>query len=91
MFLEAFRRLRLVSVEVSLPRPNDPRQRTAKDFAFKIHDLAGDLERVVVSPHDHDDDSDNGGFVGDDYGSLDGSGSDYDSNGGAPPVVTTSS
>jgi hypothetical protein len=52
-----------------------------KDFAFKIHDLAGDLERVVVGPDD-DGDGNDGGFDSGDYGSLDVSGSDSDSDGG---------
>jgi hypothetical protein len=47
-----------------------------KDFAFKIHILAGDLERVVVGPVDVNS-GDNGG--------LNGSGSDSD--GGAPPYL----
>jgi hypothetical protein len=60
-----------------------------RDFAFKILDLAGDLERVVVGPHD-DDDGDDGGLDGGNDGGLDSFGSDSDSNGGAPPAVTTS-
>jgi hypothetical protein len=50
-----------------------------KDYAFKIHILAGDLVRGVHVPVDDDS--------GDD-GSLDSSGSNSD--GGAPPEVTTS-
>jgi hypothetical protein len=54
-----------------------------KDYAFKINILAGDLERGVLAPVDDD---------GGDNGSLDGSGygSDSNSDGGAPPAVTTS-
>jgi hypothetical protein len=43
--------------------------------------LARDLERGVLAPVDVDDGED---------GSLDGSGSDSDFGGGAPPAATTS-
>jgi hypothetical protein len=52
-----------------------------KDYAFMINFLVGDLERGVLAPVD-DDSSDDGG--------LDVSGSDSDSDGGAPPAATTS-
>jgi hypothetical protein len=45
-----------------------------KDYAFKINMLARDLERRVLAPD----------------GSLDGSGSNSDSDGGAPSAATTS-
>ena len=79
LFREAFVRLRRVAVHLRVPVPNDPLQRTVKDYAFKIHILAGDLERGVLAPVDDD-------------GSLDGSGSGSgsDSDGGAPPAATTS-
>jgi hypothetical protein len=54
---------------------------TVKVYAFKINVLVGDLERGVLAPVD-DDDGDDGG--------LDVSGSGSDSDGGAPPAVTTS-
>jgi hypothetical protein len=56
---------------------------TVKDYAFKINVLVGDLERGVLAPVDKDS-GDNGGL------DVSGSGSDSDSDGGAPPVVTTS-
>jgi hypothetical protein len=83
LFREAFNRLRQVVVHLGVPAPNDPLEMTVKDYAFKIHILAGNLERGVLAPVDNED--------GDD-GSLDGygSGSDSNSDGGAPPVATTS-
>jgi hypothetical protein len=65
------------------PAPRDPLQMTVKDYAFKINVLVGDLERGVPAPVD--DDSGNDGGL-----DVSGSGSDSDSNGGAPPAVTTS-
>jgi hypothetical protein len=58
-----------------------------KDFAFKIHELVGDIKRVLVGIGD-DGDNNDGGFDSSDYRSLDGSSSD--SNGGAPQAETTS-
>jgi hypothetical protein len=49
------------------------------DYAFKINVLVGDLESGVLTPIDDD---------GGDDGGLDVS--DSDSDGGAPPAVTTS-
>jgi hypothetical protein len=60
-----------------------------RDFTFKIHDLAWDLERVMVTPH-NDDDSDDGSLDSGDIGGLDGSSPDSNSDGGAPPVATNS-
>jgi hypothetical protein len=51
-----------------------------KDYAFKINVLVGDLERGVLAPVDDD---------GGDDGGLDVSGSSSDSDGWAPPAVTT--
>jgi hypothetical protein len=56
---------------------------TVKDYAFKINVLVGDLERGVLVAVDKDS-GDNGGL------DVSGSGSNSDSDGGAPPVVTTS-
>jgi hypothetical protein len=80
LFCEAFNRLQWVAVHLGVPAPNDPLQRTVKDYAFKIHILAGDLERGVLAPVDDD---------GGDDGSLDSS--DSDSDDGAPPAATTAS
>jgi hypothetical protein len=63
LFREAFNRLRRVAVHLGVPAPNDLLQRTVKDYAFKIHILAGDLERGVLAPVD-DDDGDDGSFDG---------------------------
>jgi hypothetical protein len=79
LFHDAFVRLRWVAVHLGVPVPNDPLQRTVKDYSFKTNILAGELERGVLAPVDDDDDND---------GSLDSSGSDSDS--GAPPEATTS-
>jgi hypothetical protein len=54
-----------------------------KDYALKINVLVGDLERGVLAPVD-DDGGDDGGL------DVSRSGSDFDSDGGAPPAVTTS-
>jgi hypothetical protein len=56
-----------------------------KDYTFKINVFVGDLERGMLAPID-DDGCDNGGL------DISGSGSGYDSNsdGEAPPAVTTS-
>jgi hypothetical protein len=58
---------------------------TMKDYDFKIHILAGDLERGVLTPV-VDDDDDDGSLDGFDFGSD----SDSDSDGGDPPATTTS-
>jgi hypothetical protein len=87
LFSDAFVKLWKVAIHLGVLGPNDPLQRTVKDYAFKINILAGDLERGVLAPVDDDDSND---------GSLDGSGtgsssaSDSDSDGGAPPAATTS-
>jgi hypothetical protein len=77
IFLEAFRRLPRVAVHLAVPPPNVPLKRIMKDFAFIIHVLNGDIERVVAGPSD-DDDSCNGGIDSGDDGGHDGSGSDSD-------------
>jgi hypothetical protein len=81
LFNDAFVKLRMVAVHLGVQVLNDPQQRTVKDYALKINILAGDLERGLLAPVDDD---------GGEDGSLDGSGSDSDSNGGAPPTATTS-
>jgi hypothetical protein len=58
---------------------------TVKDYAFKINVLVGDLKRGVLAPVD-DDCGDDGGLDV----SNSGSGSGFDSDGGAPPAATTS-
>jgi hypothetical protein len=77
LFREAFVKLQNVVVHLGVPAPRDLLQMTMKDYALKINVLVGDLERGVLSPVDDD-------------GSLDVSGSGSDSDGGAPPMVTTS-
>jgi hypothetical protein len=79
LFHDTFVRLRRVVVHLGVPVPNDPLQRTVKDYAFKTNILAGELERGVLAPVDDDGCND---------GSLVSSGSDSDS--GAPPEATTS-
>jgi hypothetical protein len=54
-----------------------------KDYTFEINVLVGDLERGVLVAVD-----DNNGDVG--GHDVFGSGSDSDSDGGAPPPATTS-
>jgi hypothetical protein len=61
LFCEAFSRLRWVAVYLDVQGPNDPLQRTVKDFTFKIHIFAGGLERSVLGPDD-DDNGDDGVF-----------------------------
>jgi hypothetical protein len=77
LFREAFNMLRQVVIHLGVPGPNDPLQRTIKVFAFKIHILAGDLERGVLDPVD-DDGGDDGGFDDSDDGDLDCFSSDSD-------------
>jgi hypothetical protein len=50
LFSDAFVKLRKVDVHLGVPGPNDPMQRTVKDYTFKINILAGDLEREECSP-----------------------------------------
>jgi hypothetical protein len=87
LFNKAFVKLQKVAVHLGVRGPNDLLQRTVKDYAFKINILARDLERGVLAPID-DDDCDDGSLDGSGIGS--GSGSGSDSDGGAPPVTTTS-
>jgi hypothetical protein len=82
LFSDAFVKLQKVAVHLGVPVPNDPLQRTVKDYTFKINILIRNLERGVLAPVDDDDD--------DDDGSLNGSSSGSDSDGGAPLAVTTS-
>jgi hypothetical protein len=81
LFHEAFVKLRKVAVHLGVQPPSHPLQATVKDYAFKIKVFVANLERGVLAPVD-DDNGDDGG--------LDVSGSDSDSNGGAPPAATTS-
>jgi hypothetical protein len=83
LFHEAFVKLRKVVVYLGVPPHSHPLQMTVKDYAFKINVLFGDLERGVLAPVD-DDGGDDGGL------DVSGSGSGSDSDGGAPPAVTTS-
>jgi hypothetical protein len=50
LFCDAFVKLRKVAVHLRVPVPNDPLQRTVKDYAFKIIILAGDLEKECSPP-----------------------------------------
>jgi hypothetical protein len=81
LFSDAFVKLQKVAVHLGVAVPNDPLQRTVKDYTFKINILIGNLERGVLAPVDDDDDDD---------GSLDVSSSGSDSDGGAPLAVNTS-
>jgi hypothetical protein len=81
LFCKAFVKLRKVVVHLWVLAPRDSLQMTVKDYAFKINILVGDLERGVLAPVDDD---------GGDNGDLYVSGSSSDSDGGAPPAVTTS-
>jgi hypothetical protein len=72
---------------LEVPTPSHPLQTTVKDYTFKINVFVGDLERGMLAPID-DDGGDNGGL--DISGSGSGSGYDSNSDGEAPPAVTTS-
>jgi hypothetical protein len=93
LFSDAFVKLRKVVVHLGVPGPNDPMQRTVKDYAFKINILAGDLWRGVLAPAG-DDSGDDSSFDGSGTGSGSDSGSssssDSDSDDGVPPAATTS-
>jgi hypothetical protein len=83
LFHKAFMKLRKVAVHLGVQPPSHPLQTTVKDYAFKINVLVGDLERGVLAPVND--------YGGDDGGlDVSSSGSGFDSNGGAPPVATTS-
>jgi hypothetical protein len=83
LFHEAFVKLRKVAIHLGVPPPSHPLQMTMKDYAFKINVLVGDLERGVLTPVD-DGGGDDGGL------DVSFSGSDFDSDIGAPPAATTS-
>jgi hypothetical protein len=80
---QAWQSLGKVVIHLGVQRPTDPLQMTVMDYAFKVNVLAGQLEREMVPPVYYDDDDD---------GNLDvsNSGSDSDSDGGAPPAETIS-
>jgi hypothetical protein len=78
MLYQARQSLGKVVVHLGVQLPTDPLQTTVLDYTFKVNVLAGDLEREVV-PAVYDDD-----------GGLDVSSSGSDSDGGSPPVATTS-
>jgi hypothetical protein len=82
MVYQAWQSLGKMAVHLGVQRPTDPLQTTVMDYAFKVNVLAGHLRREVVPP---DDDDDGGLDV-----SSSGSTLDSDSDGGAPPVATTS-
>jgi hypothetical protein len=85
MLYEAWQSLGKLAVHLGVQIPPCPKEMTVMDYAFKVNSLAGNLEREVVPPVYYDDDDD---------GSLDvsssGSHSNSDSDGGAPPAVSTS-
>jgi hypothetical protein len=83
LFHEAFVKLQKVAVHLGVQPPSHLLQTTVKDYAFKINVLVGDLERGMLAPVD-DDGGDDGGL------DVSGSGSNSESDGGAPPVATTS-
>jgi hypothetical protein len=78
MLYQAWQSLGKVVVHLGVQLPTDPLQTTVLNYTFKVNVLAGDLEREVVPT------------VYDDNGGLDVSSSGSDSDGGAPPVATTS-
>jgi hypothetical protein len=75
---EAFVKLREVAVHLGVQPPSHPLQTTVMDYTFKINVLG--TWREECSPH----------LRRDDDGGLDVSGSDSDSDAGAPPAATTS-
>jgi hypothetical protein len=78
MLHQTFVSLGKVDVHLGVQQPTHPLQTTVMDYAFKINILVGEMERGV--PPIYDD----GGL------DVSGSGSGSDSDGGAPPMVTTS-
>jgi hypothetical protein len=84
MLYEACYSLGKLAVHLRVQRPPGPLQMTVMDYAFKVNVLAGYLERC--GPPIYNDDDDDGVL---DVSSF-GSDSDSDSDGGAPPVATTS-
>jgi hypothetical protein len=82
MLHQTFVSLGKVAVHLGVQQPTHPLQTTVMDYAFKINILVGEMERGVLPPVYDDDGYDDGG--------LDVSGSGSDSDGGAPPAVTTS-
>jgi hypothetical protein len=78
MLYEAWQSLGKMAIHLGVQRLTDPLETTVMDYTIKVNVFAWQLEREVV-PHIYDDD-----------GGLDVSSSDSDSDGGAPPAVTTS-
>jgi hypothetical protein len=72
-----------VAIHLGVQRLTDPLQTTVVDYAFKVNVLTGQLEKEVAPPV-YNNDGDDGGL---DFSS---SGSDSDSDGGAPLAATTS-
>ena len=67
ILLEAFMKLRDVATAFNMPRPTEPKERTVKALAFKIHGLAEDLEKLPMvrdagggGGSDGDDNNDDG-------------------------------
>jgi hypothetical protein len=83
MLYEAWQSLGKLVVHLGVQIPPGPKEMTVMDYAFKVNVLAGNLKREVVPPVYYNDDDD---------GSLDvsSSGSDSDSDGGAPSAASTS-
>ena len=48
ILLEAFKKLQDVAAAFNMPRPAEPKERTVKALAFKIHGLAEDLEKLPI-------------------------------------------
>ena len=80
-------KLRDVAAAFNMPRPAEPKERTVKALAFKIHGLAEDLEKLPIvrdagGSGGGSDDSDGDGSSSDDGSSDDGGTST------APPLTT---
>ena len=86
ILLEAFMKLRDVAAAFNMPRPAEPKERTVKALAFKIHGLAEDLEKL---PFMRDAGGSGGGSDGSDGdGSSDDGSSDDSGTPTAPPPMT---
>ena len=83
ILLKAFMKLRDVAAAFNMPRLAEPKERTVKALAFKIHGLVEDLEKLPIV-------RDAGGSCGgsDSDGSSDDGSSDDGGTPTAPPSTT---
>jgi hypothetical protein len=84
MLYRTWQSLGKLAVHLGVQIPPGPKEMIVMDYAFKVNSLAGNLEREVPPPPVYYDDDDDGGL------DVSSSGSDSNSDGEAPPAVTTS-